>query len=149
MTVLARSGLDHQIILCGSFGRVYARFHKIKTDEDILFVRQKILFLLSSDSKPAFSVVDKPGMCPVMPTSAAYRCKSQCATDADCEGEHKCCMMGCGRRCVPPNKPGKKQARWCIFQFLSFSVSFAKERNKKLKCRQQGSNPRLDYYSGS
>lgn len=64
------------------------------------------------------TAADKPGMCPVMPTSAAYRCKSQCATDADCEGEHKCCMMGCGRRCVPPNEPvcpKDKPFKLCIY----------------------------------
>ncbi|XP_022796484.1 uncharacterized protein LOC111334939 [Stylophora pistillata] len=60
----------------------------------------------------------KPGLCPDVPTSPTYSCKSQCETDANCEGEHKCCMMGCGKTCVPPNEPvcpKDKPFKLCIY----------------------------------
>ncbi|XP_078349977.1 uncharacterized protein LOC144634818 [Oculina patagonica] len=60
----------------------------------------------------------KPGKCPVVPKSVNYTCTSKCKTDADCSGDMKCCAIGCGKRCIPANKPvcpKDKPFKLCIY----------------------------------
>lgn len=66
-----------------------------------------------------FFVVVKPGKCPEMPNSINYSCPSKCKTDADCRGDMKCCGMGCGKRCIPANKPGKSGRLLCLTCYVS------------------------------
>lgn len=44
--------------------------------------------------------MNKPGRCPTLGNSS--RCDRECYTDADCRGENKCCVAGCGYTCVLP-----------------------------------------------
>nr|XP_016853604.1 PREDICTED: waprin-Phi1-like [Anolis carolinensis] len=51
----------------------------------------------------------KVGTCPenteVLPASA--NCTTECQSDAGCEGNAKCCSMGCSKVCrIPDEKPG-------------------------------------------
>ncbi|XP_037073355.1 uncharacterized protein LOC119094399 [Pollicipes pollicipes] len=45
---------------------------------------------------------EKPGQCPYSGPVGGGSCDLQCADDADCTGEHKCCSSGCGTECVRP-----------------------------------------------
>lgn len=51
------------------------------------------------DLFPIFAV-NKPGECPRLGNSS--RCDRECYTDADCRGDNKCCVAGCGFVCVSP-----------------------------------------------
>lgn len=46
--------------------------------------------------------VTKEGRCPVVQRSQAGRanCEEECRSDADCQGDNKCCFNGCGRSCM-------------------------------------------------
>jgi hypothetical protein len=48
----------------------------------------------------------KPGSCPA-PSDYGI-CIQDCDSDADCDGDQKCCSNGCGKVCLSPehNKPG-------------------------------------------
>lgn len=45
-------------------------------------------------------LVNKPGRCPSLGNNS--RCDRECYNDADCRGENKCCVAGCGYICVLP-----------------------------------------------
>lgn len=50
-------------------------------------------------------LVNKPGECPRLGNSS--RCDRECYTDADCRGDNKCCVAGCGHVCVAPHDVGR------------------------------------------
>uniref|UniRef100_A0A8C5DA17 WAP domain-containing protein n=1 Tax=Gouania willdenowi TaxID=441366 RepID=A0A8C5DA17_GOUWI len=44
----------------------------------------------------------KPGDCPNSVPSQYFKpCADQCSNDYDCAYNEKCCLQGCGRKCVP------------------------------------------------
>jgi papilin len=43
---------------------------------------------------------NKPGVCPVLANKT--RCETECHTDADCRGDHKCCQADCSYLCALP-----------------------------------------------
>jgi papilin len=43
---------------------------------------------------------NKPGECPQLTNTT--RCETECHTDADCRGDHKCCRVDCSSVCVLP-----------------------------------------------
>lgn len=45
-------------------------------------------------------LANKPGTCPTLGNSS--RCDRECYNDADCRGDSKCCVAGCGYSCVLP-----------------------------------------------
>ncbi|XP_028309473.1 uncharacterized protein LOC114467413 isoform X3 [Gouania willdenowi] len=52
---------------------------------------------------------DKPGECPKYVLSPYFKpCADQCSNDYDCAFNEKCCLQGCGRKCVAiqQEKPG-------------------------------------------
>lgn len=48
--------------------------------------------------------VNKPGKCPTFSIGSSTRCDRECYTDADCRGDSKCCVSGCGQVCVSPSE---------------------------------------------
>ena len=42
----------------------------------------------------------KAGVCPKLNRNQYASCTEDCGSDADCEGEQKCCFNGCGRSCL-------------------------------------------------
>ncbi|ODM97201.1 Papilin [Orchesella cincta] len=47
----------------------------------------------------------KPGSCPNLQQPRSHHssiCDNECSSDADCSGEMKCCVHGCGSSCVVP-----------------------------------------------
>ena len=48
----------------------------------------------------------KPGYCPMVNTTHAGDCTSECSHDADCDGTMKCCASGCSRKCLRPGRKG-------------------------------------------
>ena len=43
----------------------------------------------------------KVGVCPKLLRDNSYAtCQEDCSSDADCDGEQKCCFNGCGRSCL-------------------------------------------------
>ena len=56
-----------------------------------MFSHQKLSFPFSAT---------KRGNCPVVSNST--RCERECSTDADCNGNTKCCDNGCGTSCLEP-----------------------------------------------
>uniref|UniRef100_A0A8C5SKC5 WAP domain-containing protein n=1 Tax=Laticauda laticaudata TaxID=8630 RepID=A0A8C5SKC5_LATLA len=52
-------------------------------------------------------IVDfKPGECPKVKIDPDYPCNQDCACDSECEGNKKCCPVGCARECFSPEKAG-------------------------------------------
>ncbi|XP_046553971.1 perlwapin-like [Haliotis rubra] len=51
----------------------------------------------------------KPGSCPVLNPGGISICVAECSSDADCDGDLKCCG-GCHKKCILPvgytDKPG-------------------------------------------
>lgn len=47
---------------------------------------------------------EKPGKCPRAYGSdvESDQCEVECHDDADCRGDHKCCISGCNRLCTSP-----------------------------------------------
>uniref|UniRef100_A0A7M4ENH1 WAP domain-containing protein n=1 Tax=Crocodylus porosus TaxID=8502 RepID=A0A7M4ENH1_CROPO len=56
----------------------------------------------------------RPGLCPAPARKdEAEDCSLLCGQDSECPAGEKCCLMSCGRACVPPivqEKPGL--CRW-------------------------------------
>uniref|UniRef100_A0A098LYB2 Waprin-like protein n=1 Tax=Opheodrys aestivus TaxID=186591 RepID=A0A098LYB2_9SAUR len=44
----------------------------------------------------------KPGECPMFKISPDYPCDKECVWDSNCDGNMKCCPVGCSRQCFPP-----------------------------------------------
>uniref|UniRef100_A0A098LYC2 Waprin-like protein n=1 Tax=Opheodrys aestivus TaxID=186591 RepID=A0A098LYC2_9SAUR len=44
----------------------------------------------------------KPGECPKVKISPDHPCDKDCVWDSDCDGNMKCCPVGCARWCFPP-----------------------------------------------
>ena len=52
------------------------------------------------------SVKEKEGTCPIFGEKALLPCGNDtCKTDADCQGQRKCCDRYCSRVCVNPRPP--------------------------------------------
>ncbi|KAH3702913.1 kielin/chordin-like protein [Dreissena polymorpha] len=49
-------------------------------------------------------VKGKPGFCTPSLDPSEPKCKDRCKTDANCKDNRKCCMSGCGQKCVVPSK---------------------------------------------
>ncbi|XP_053324747.1 WAP four-disulfide core domain protein 18-like [Spea bombifrons] len=64
--------------------------------------------LRSSHGQEEPTTEEKHGSCPKIPEFSLGRCGKECTTDADCEGNLKCCTTGCdGLMCqVPDEKQG-------------------------------------------
>lgn len=46
---------------------------------------------------------EKPGRCPRAYNDVeSEQCEVECHDDADCRGDHKCCISGCSRLCTAP-----------------------------------------------
>jgi hypothetical protein len=45
--------------------------------------------------------VNKEGQCPSIQRRGS-NCEEECQSDANCQGDHKCCFNGCGRSCLAP-----------------------------------------------
>ncbi|XP_070554198.1 balbiani ring protein 3-like isoform X2 [Ptychodera flava] len=55
--------------------------------------------------KPEFEVIgpmQKPGQCPAVEGGVAGICVEACSSDEECDGDQKCCSIGCGHACVQP-----------------------------------------------
>ena len=52
--------------------------------------------------QPTCRPVTKEGRCPVVQRTQGGRanCEEDCRSDADCQGDNKCCFNGCGRSCM-------------------------------------------------
>ena len=46
----------------------------------------------------------KPGRCPTISPDTGGICVENCSSDADCDGDLKCCSNGCGHTCQEPGK---------------------------------------------
>ena len=44
----------------------------------------------------------KPGMCPIAQGADQPGCPISCKNDFTCDGNDKCCDLGCSRLCMPP-----------------------------------------------
>ncbi|XP_026579254.1 waprin-Phi3-like isoform X1 [Pseudonaja textilis] len=44
----------------------------------------------------------KPGECPKVKIDPDHPCNQDCACDSECEGNKKCCPVGCARECFSP-----------------------------------------------
>uniref|UniRef100_A0A182C6C7 Waprin n=1 Tax=Phalotris mertensi TaxID=1260334 RepID=A0A182C6C7_9SAUR len=44
----------------------------------------------------------KPGECPMFKISPNQSCDQNCLWDYNCEGNMKCCPVGCAKDCFPP-----------------------------------------------
>uniref|UniRef100_A0A8C5SK14 WAP domain-containing protein n=1 Tax=Laticauda laticaudata TaxID=8630 RepID=A0A8C5SK14_LATLA len=53
-----------------------------------------------------FAFPVKPGECPKVKIDPDYPCNQDCACDSECEGNKKCCPVGCARECFSPEKAG-------------------------------------------
>lgn len=51
--------------------------------------------------QPACRQINKEGRCPTVQRGSSS-CEEECRSDANCQGDHKCCFNGCGRSCLPP-----------------------------------------------
>uniref|UniRef100_A0A8C5SHV4 WAP domain-containing protein n=1 Tax=Laticauda laticaudata TaxID=8630 RepID=A0A8C5SHV4_LATLA len=57
-----------------------------------------------------FAFPVKPGECPKVKIDPDYPCNQDCACDSECEGNKKCCPVGCARECFSPGE-GKQSGR--------------------------------------
>ncbi|XP_070600489.1 waprin-Phi3-like [Erythrolamprus reginae] len=44
----------------------------------------------------------KPGECPKVKIPPDYPCDQHCVWDSNCDGDQKCCPVGCAKECFPP-----------------------------------------------
>ncbi|XP_046445127.1 papilin-like isoform X2 [Daphnia pulex] len=51
--------------------------------------------------QPVCRQVNKEGQCPSIQRRGS-NCEEECRSDANCQGDHKCCFNGCGRSCLAP-----------------------------------------------
>lgn len=82
--------------------------------EDVRLPLNQFVDLVSSNEKKKccasfnsrFNCLDnKPGECPQLGQhNPSDRCDRECYTDADCRGDSKCCVSGCGQVCVHPEQ---------------------------------------------
>ena len=56
--------------------------------------------------QPTCRPTTKEGRCPSVQRIQGGRsssCEEECRSDADCQGDYKCCFNGCGRSCLSPH----------------------------------------------
>ena len=107
-------------------------FRQRKINSETLCVTLYEMYRQVTGISNVFFVLVKPGRCPEMPNSMNYSCPSKCKTDADCRGDMKCCGMGCGKRCIPANNPGKKGSLLCLTRNISVQEQWVPGRCRKL-----------------
>jgi hypothetical protein len=88
---------------------------------------------------------DKQGKCPVLPEIGLLPCGNDtCKTDADCEGDQKCCEKYCSHHCLDPIPVDPCESVKCGKGKVCKTVSVECNRTScppQTQCVPKGSDP--------